>query len=350
MMINKQNASISKCIIHKVGNKYNSGHNVFSTDIVKFDEDSYDVLLPFLLKPFTTLTQSYRFSHGADIRLNTVNKNVSEIFEDSLSFVNNSANIVNHLFEQSNSASIKTGDVLIVHFEGLQYKDTLVKAVGIFKIENKTDFFQTYSEQESFDMVVQKGISTKKLDKGCLVLDSTDAEGAVVLSVDNNNYDAQYWVKNFLDIQFAEDKNLHTQQFLHMCKDFSDEVVRPEKGNKARSSFLSDTVDYFKENEQATMEEFKAEVLGDENYQILFKEYVKDFENENDVKLRNSFEISEEVFKKEKKKFKAEIKLDTNIQIKVDIDAPTASAEYLEQGYDEDKRMKYYKIFYNSEK
>ena len=46
---------------------------------------------------------------------------------------------------------------------------------------------------------------------------------------------------------------------------------------------------------------------------------------------------------------KTEIKLDTNIQIKLDVDAPDASAEYLERGYDADKKMHYYKVFFNAE-
>jgi hypothetical protein len=42
--------------------------------------------------------------------------------------------------------------------------------------------------------------------------------------------------------------------------------------------------------------------------------------------------------------------LDTNIQIKLDVEAPDASSEYLELGYDEIKKMKYYKVYFNEEK
>lgn len=41
-MINRKNASISKFIIHKVGNKHNSTKNAFSEQLVNFDEASYD--------------------------------------------------------------------------------------------------------------------------------------------------------------------------------------------------------------------------------------------------------------------------------------------------------------------
>lgn len=65
----------------------------------------------FLLKPFGSVTQSYRFSHHADVRLNEINKYTSDIFEDDSNevFIKHSKNIVNHLYEQSNSANIKTG-------------------------------------------------------------------------------------------------------------------------------------------------------------------------------------------------------------------------------------------------
>mgnify|MGYP000642758532 CR=1 FL=1 len=351
-MIKRTRTEISKCIIHKVANKYNSGHNAFSEDLVRFDEDSYELLLPFLLKPFASVTQSYRFNHNADVRLNEINKYASSVFEDdrTTTFIESSRKIVNHLYEQSNSAQIKTGDVLVVYFEGVEYKDILTEAIGVFKIESKVDFLQTFKDEQSFDVVVQKGISTKKLDKGCLILNASDTEGTVILSIDNNNYDAQYWIKNFLDVRFADDRNLHTQNYLEMCKEFSEEIIKSELGKQEQGVFLANTVDYFKENESLEIQDFKDEVFEDDKQKELFDDYKKHFEKLNDVLIRNSFEVSDAVLKKEKSKFKTEIKLDTNIQIKLDVDAPDVASEYLELGYDEDKKMKYYKVFFNAEK
>ena len=247
-MIKKTRAEITKCIIHKVGNKYNSGQNSFSEDLIRFDEESYNLMVPFLLKPFVNLSQSFRFSHHADIRLNEMNSYATNVFKDEFSFIENSKNIVNHLYEQSNSAQIKKGDVIIAYIEGIEYQDVLTEAIGVFKVENKIDFFQTYLEEKSFDVAVQQGISTKKIDKGCLILNTTDTEGTVVLSVDNNQYDAQYWIKNFLSVKYADDRNQHTQSYLELCKEFSEEVIKPEFGKQEQSQFLANTVDYFKEN------------------------------------------------------------------------------------------------------
>jgi len=349
-MIKKTKAEITKCILHKVANKYNSGHNVFSDDLIRFDEETYNLLLPFLLKPFTNVTQSYRFSHHADVRLNELNNYTSEVFKDENTFIEHSKNIVNHLYEQSNSAQIKKGDVLVVFIEGIEYNEVLTEAVGIFKIESKIDFFQTYLDDKNFDIAVQQGISSKKLDKGCLILNTTDTEGTIVLSVDNNNYDAQYWIKNFLSVKFADDKNQHTQNYLELCKEFSEEVLKPEFGKQEQGTFLANTVDFFKENESISVETFKDEIFEEDKHKGLFEDYKKHFESLNDVLIRNNFEVSDVVLKKEKTKLKTTIKLDTNIQILLDIDAPDASSEYLERGYDDEKKMKYYKVYFNEEK
>jgi len=348
-MISRKNASISKFIIHKVGNKHNSTKNAFSNKTVDFDEASYDLMLPFLLRPFGSVVQSYRFNHHADVRLNEINNYSELIFSEDDAFVETSKHIVKHLFEQSNSAQIKTGDVLVVLFEGIEYNEITTNALGIFKIENKVNFFQTYLENDSYDVLVQKGINSRKVDKGCLILGQNDAEGPIILSADNNNYDAQYWTNHFLNIKYADDANQHTQNYLELCQEFSNEVIKNSYGEQERNSFLARTIDFFKENEVVNVERFKEEIFEEDKHKNLFEDYKKSYESEQDILIRNQFDIAEAVVKKEKKKFKTEIKLDTNIQIKLDIDAPEASTEYLERGYDDEKKMHYYKVFFNVE-
>ena len=348
-MIKRNRASIPKLIIHKIGNKFNDTRNVFSESPVLFDEDSYQLMLPYLLKPFANVTERFKFAHHADISLNEINSYSKRLFEDEESFVEVSENIVKHLYEQSNSAQIKTGDVIVALFEDVEYKEILTKAIGIFKIESKTDFFQTYMEGNSLDIAVQKGISTKKIDKGCLIVNHQDDEGMAVLSVDNNNYDAQYWTRNFLNVKYAEDSNHHTLTYIDLCREFSSEVLKPEYSTQEHSHFLAKTIDFLKENDTVNIHDFKDEVFELEDQKDLFDTYKKNFESERDVVVRNQFHVSELVVKKQKQKIRTEIKLDTNIQIKLDVEAPDASADYLELGYDEEKKMKYYKVYFNEE-
>tara|TARA_R110000868_G_scaffold237792_3_gene492375 strand:+ start:685 stop:1734 length:1050 start_codon:yes stop_codon:yes gene_type:complete len=348
-MISRKNASISKFIIHKVGNKFNDTKNSFSENVVDFDEVSYDLMLPFLLKPFGSVVQSHRFNHHSNIALNEINTYVQQIFNDTDAFTEVSKHMVTHLYEQSNSSQIKTGDVLIALFESIEFNEITTNAIGVFKIENKVNFFQTYLENKSYDVLSQKGISSKKLDKGCLILNQTDTEGNIVLSVDNNSYDAQYWIHHFLNIKYADDANSHTQQYMELCKDFSTDILKTSYGNQEQNSFLAKTIDFFKENEMISVEKFKEEVFEDDKIKALFDSYKKDFEGEKNIIIRNQFDVSDVVVNREKKKIKTDIKLDTNIEIKLDIDAPEAASEFLERGYDDDKKMHYYKVFFNVE-
>ena len=135
-----------------------------------------------------------------------------------------------------------------------------------------------------------------------------------------------------------------------MCKDFSEEIIKEDFGIQEKSKFLAKTVGFFKENEEVNIERFKEEIFEEyEDFKPLFDNYKKQFEEINNVLVRNQFAISDIVLKKQKQKIKTEIKLDTNIQIKLDIDAPDASSEYLEKGYDEVKKMKFYKVYFNEE-
>ena len=348
-MISRKNASISKFIIHKVGNKFNDTKNAFSEKLVDFDEASYDLMFPFLLRPFSSVVQSYRFNHHANIALNEINSYSAQIFNDDEAFIEVSKHIVTHLYEQSTSANIKMGDVLVVMFEGIEFREITTNAIGIFKIENKVNFFQTYLENNSYDVLVQKGISSKKVDKGCLILNQSDTEGNIILSVDNNSYDANYWLNQFLNIKYADDANNHTQQYIELCKEFSTEILKTTYGAQQQNTFLAKTIDFFKENEVVNVERFKDEIFEEDKHKTLFDDYKKTYEDEQNLIIRNQFDVAESVVNKEKKKIKTDIKLDTNIQIKLDIDAPEASSEYLERGYDEDKKMHYYKVFFNVE-
>jgi hypothetical protein len=348
-MISIKNASISKFIIHKVGNKFNDTKNAFSEKLVDFDEASYDLMLPFLLRPFSSVVQSYRFNHHANIALNEINSYSAQIFNDDDAFIEVSKHIVTHLYEQSTSANIKTGDVLVVMFEGIEFREITTNAIGIFKIENKVNFFQTYLENNSYDVLVQKGISSKKVDKGCIILNQSDTEGNIILSVDNNSYDANYWLNQFLNIKYADDANNHTQQYIELCKEFSTEILKTTYGAQQQNTFLAKTIDFFKENEVVNVERFKDEIFEEDKHKALFDDYKKTFEDEQNLVIRNQFDVAESVVNKEKKKIKTDIKLDTNIQIKLDIDAPEASSEYLERGYDDEKKMHFYKVFFNVE-
>ena len=68
------------------------------------------------------------------------------------------------------------------------------------------------------------------------------------------------------------------------------------------------------------------------------------------ITFNDGFNIEQATLKKEKKKIKSEISLDTMIQIKIDPNEIDTVKENMERGYDEEKKMHFYKVYFNEEK
>ena len=133
---------------------------------------------------------------------------------------------------------------------------------------------------------------------------------------------------------------------MEMATEFAQEVIAPKEDKRAQVQFLANSVDYFTNTETFDFNEFTEQVVG-ENPQLKeeFQSYQEDF-GLNDV---NGFSVSKSALKDAKRKIKGTIKLDTNIQIKLDYNNPEASNHFIEKGYDEARGMYFYKVFFNEE-
>ena len=95
--------------------------------------------------------------------------------------------------------------------------------------------------------------------------------------------------------------------------------------------------------------DFKKTVIDDEVLQEEFANFKMEYENDHGLVLAETFNISPIVLKKQKQAIKNFIKLDTNIQIKLDFRNPDSSKQFIEKGFDEEKEMYYYKVYFNEE-
>jgi hypothetical protein len=231
-VINYSESYINKLIVHRLGNKSHNEGITVSDELVFPDEALREILMDYFLKPFTKVTETYEFVHNVDIGYNVVNDLAKYIFNNENVFQERSVDILRHLYDQSNHPHIKTGDLFVVLFNDILLNDELVNAIGIFKSEDKHPFLDVIKQEDSLDLVRQMGISIKKLDKGCLILNTGSEEGARVLSVDNNSYDAEYWISYFLNIDYIRDSNFETRSYMEMCRSFSEEVIKEKESKK----------------------------------------------------------------------------------------------------------------------
>ena len=105
------------------------------------------------------------------------------------------------------------------------------------------------------------------------------------------------------------------------------------------------TIDYFKTNEEFNEDVFKTEVLGgNEEIVRAFDECKENYESERGINVNKEFAISNEVVKQENKRFRSVIKLDKNFHVYVH-----GNQAMMQRGYDEEKKLYYYTLYFATE-
>jgi len=346
-MLYTEEIVIESLVLHRVGNKSQEEGVRFAAAPMKVDDAVQSLLLHYFLSPFRS-EEYFNLTHESDIALNEVYAYVSQIFERPETFYEQSVNIARHLYEQSTHPKIKTGELYVVHLHDCNVDGEQVDAIGLFKSESKETFLKVYPTSDSFQIDYEDGININKLDKGCLIFNTERENGYLVSVVDSvrQSGEALYWRDNFLNIAQRRDMFHQTEQCLDMCKQFVVERL-PENFNVDRADqadLLNKSVAFFRENAEFSLDEFANQVIGQPEVIQSFKEFREEYQEDRDVKIDEQFDISAPAVKKQAKIFKSVIKLDKNFHIYVH-----GNRQLIEKGYDNDRDMNYYRIFFKEE-
>jgi hypothetical protein len=333
--------------LHKVGNKSQEEDIRLSTAPVHVDEAVQSLLLQYFLSPFKS-EEYFNLTHESDVNLNEIYRYVSQIFDHRESFFEQSVHIARHLHEVSTHPKIKSGELYVVHLLNCVVDGEETDAVGLFKSESKETFLKVFPTSDSFEIEYEDGININKLDKGCLIFNTERENGYLVSVVDNlrQSGEAMYWRDNFLNIAQRRDNFHQTEQCLDLCRHFVTERL-PENFNvdKAdQADMLNRSVRFFKENSDFSLDDFTGQVMQQPDVIQSFREYKDQYEEERNVAIDEQFEISSPAVKKQAKVFKSVIKLDKNFHIYVH-----GNRQLIEKGYDDDRDMNYYKIYFKDE-
>lgn len=346
-MIETGASTLSKLIIHKVGNKLlEDGVDLSSAPVdLGANQDLTNVLTQYFLSQFKDPVY-YRFHHVSSLELNEIYSIANELFESTRGFLKKSKDIANILYEYSNHPKIKTGELYVAYFEECQIGNEVSDAIGIFKSESKETFLKIGHKEDSYTVKHQEGISIKKLEKGCLIFNTDADEGFKVCVVDNqSSNEAQYWKDEFLKLKPLADNYFQTRNYMQLAKNYVTERLDEdfEVSKADQIDYLNRSVEYFKKNEEFNEKEFTEAVFEHKEVIQSFKKYKNDYQQENDLHIVGEFEISNAAFKKQSKVFKSVLKLDKNFHVYIHGDR-----ELIEKGVDEDGR-KYYKLYYREE-
>lgn len=349
-MLNLYSAQIEHLSIHRVGNKSRNENYFLSKDPFTVDDELMPLLKEYFFKPFRDKEENYyQFVHQADLEFHELYQMIRKGFNNPSELHGISKDITKYLFEQSKHQHIKSGEVYVTYLENVLVDNQKVEAIGIFKSELKHDFLQFDKNEENLKPRLEQGVHLNKLDKGALILNTDKETGYKVLSIDSNKYDTKYWLEEFLGIDFFADENFYTKKYLKFCENFAKDVVRPAEDKQQEMMFMNKAVNHFASNEDFEESKFLNEVLDNPELHPEFKSYKTDKAPKYNIEDLSSFPISNTAVTSARKKMKNTINLDTNVQIKMDFVNSETAEKYIEKGWDEERQMYYYLVYFNKE-
>ncbi|GGD57052.1 nucleoid-associated protein [Muriicola marianensis] len=349
-MINLFNAQIDEVSLHRIGNKHRNEGLFLSESAQELNDESRGLLKEFFLKPFREKEENYyTLDHEADVEFNEVYKAAKTIFMNPAALQEQSKLIARHLYDQSGHPHIKNGEVFVVRLSNIVLDKEKVEALGIFKSEIKQEFLQFEEKPGLLKMKLEEGINLNKLDKGCLIFNVLPEEGYKVLSVDSNRYDAKYWLENFLGVEVLPDENFYTKNYLKFCQNFAKDVVLPAEDKQQEVLFMNRAVNHFAKNDDFEETRFLNEVMDNPDLIPEFKHYKVERGPKYSIEDVSSFPIANKAVSDTRKKIKNVINLDTNVQIRLDFINPESAERFVEKGWDEEKQMYYYLVYFNKE-
>lgn len=328
--------------LHQVGNKCNNEPLVLSSKPLDISDPIKKDLKQYFLSHFKQ-TEYFCFEHEASLSLNEVYCYASAIFEGLDNIVEQSKYLAQRLYRRSIHPNIKGGEFYVVHFKNCLLDGEMVDAVGLFKSENKDSFLKIHRNGDRFEIIQELGVNINKLDKGCLIFNTHKEDGYVVSVIDNSNRsEAKYWIEDFLQVRRKNDSYNQTQNAMAMCKIFISQL--PGDVAKAdKAAMMNRVVDVLK-RETISIDSVADIVFGPE-LSAGFNSFRNEYQEAHEIKFDESFQGKPESIRRRAVGTITTIKLDKNFDLNIH-----GGEQFIERGYDGEKGMRYYKLYFNEEK
>jgi hypothetical protein len=350
-------ATATGLVLAKVGHPQRDEPLQTSKEVFKIEEKDQEPLATIFLKPFKNLT-AHRFSHHSSLDQHEMNAYAAAIFASDDGLLEKGCDIAKRLYVKSNHPNIKSGDLCISLIKDIDIDGQLTQGLCILKSESVVPFLSISTRDGDLELHTEQGINPEKIDKGCLILNHLASKGYYVFTFDRSGSDSRFWVRDFLGVIPITDSPFLTNKYANMAVAF----MEKEKKEKPKAAVADDdappwdtangardAISYFEEKEQFSLQEFEEQVLKTPEAKAKFAEHRSKIEEEQGHRLDDSFEISKKDVTKAKNKIKTVMKLDTGAEIRLKPSLASKPDAILEHGFDEGKKMKFIKIFFNED-
>ena len=341
-------------VLAKVGHPQRDEPLQTSKEVFKIEEEDQEPLSAIFLKPFKNLT-AHRFSHHSSLDQHEMNTYAAAIFASDDGLLEKGCDIAKHLYAKSNHPNIKSGDLCICLVKDIDIDGEFTQGLCILKSESVVPFLSISTRDGDLELHTEQGINPEKIDKGCLILNHLAQKGYYVLTFDRSGSDSRFWVRDFLGVVPITDSPFLTSKYTNMAVAFmekeqkekpaaTDDVPPWDNSNAAR-----DAITYFEQRENFSLQEFEEKVLKTPEAKARFAEHRSKIETDQGHPLEDNFEISKKDVSKAKKKIRSMMKLDTGVEIRLKPALASKPDQVLEHGFDEVRKMKFIKIYFNED-
>lgn len=349
-------ASATRLVLAKIGHPQRDEPLQTSRQVYQIGEDDRATLTSIFLKPFKSLA-GHRFHHHSSLDQHELNSCAKAIFADPESLLEKGCDIARRLYSKSNHPNIKSGDLCIASIEDLEVDGSPVAGLCILKSESVVPFLSISAKDGDLQLHTEHGINPEKIDKGCLILNHHPNKGFLVLTFDRSGSDSRFWVRDFLGVVAVSDSPFLTNKFTDMAVAFAKQEEKAKKESVPEddtppweaTSAAKDALSYFEEKERFNLQEFEEQVLRTPEAVEKFREHREKVEEEQGQRFDENFEISKKDVNKAKRRIGTVVKLDTGVEIHVKPGYADQPGGVLERGFDEEKGMKFIKVFFNEE-
>jgi|SRR5690606_30084884 len=347
-MFDLTEAYLGQVFVHRAGNKTRGEESILSEEPLTLNEQLEQRLIHYFFKGISSDLPFSEFHHAENINLNEAYSFVDEFFTDKTSFYSFSRKIANLLIRTSTHPNIRGGDLFVAEIKNAQLSNIRFESIlGVFKSEQKTSFIKLGTLRSSFTASIDTGINPESAEKGVIILPQN---GSYRLLIHNNRkLDSVYWSESFLGCIDEDNPKLRTKHSTQAVSAFVRATSSDELSKIEKIESISRLKDYLSTHDIFDINQLTNELGFGESLSNELKKHIRNYESEKHVIISETFQIDKDQASKSKKLLKEQIILDNSIEIKINQEK-IKNSSYIEKGYDQEKKMHFYKIYFNDEK
>ncbi len=349
LKIRFQSAQVTRLVLAKIGHPQRQEPLQTSKAAFPVRPEDQATLTALFLKPFKNLL-GHRFSHHSSLEKNEIYQLSKAIFAEPQSLWEHGCAIAQRLYSKSNHPNIKSGDLCVGLVEDLEVDGQKVLGLCLLKAETIVPFLSISARDGDLRLAAEEGINPEKIDKGCLIFNHGAEHGCYVLTFDRAGAESRFWLRDFLGVTAVPDAAFLTNAYAKMAVSFLEKQAPSPVEDRAPwegASPAREALAYFEKQEKFDLQDFEEKVLKTPEAVAKFTAHRCQIEEEQGAPLEQSFGISQKDIARAQRKITAVMKLDTGVEIHVKSSGTSKPTAVLERGFDEAKKMKFIKVYFN---